>query len=181
MGQRLALTLARLSRIDYKLYSCLPPYQLSGSVEGRPLGVADLDAIVLRGLSGGLERKRKSCWNGIELKMHFPLMEVYPIKAHNKWDEPASSALALCLLASSSGLGFDRSIPLKYPPLARIRRLHLMLYAHASFRQQYFELGINQFPYEAPCPSIHLHLGWQPWLSPGTDLPVGFAKAVLTV
>lgn len=61
MGQRLALTLARLSRIDYKLYSCLPPYQLSGSVEGRPLGVADLDAIVLRGLSGGLERKIKSC------------------------------------------------------------------------------------------------------------------------
>jgi hypothetical protein len=49
---------------------------------------------------------------------------------------------------------------------------------------QYFELGILQFPMKLPdltSPSIHLHLGWQPRLSPGTDLPVGFAKAVLTV
>ena len=69
--------------------------------------------------------------------MHFPLMSVYSNKAHNKWDEPASSALALCLLASSSGLGFDRSAP----PLARIRRLHLMLYAHASFRQRYSDMS----------------------------------------
>lgn len=36
-------------------------------------------------------------------------------------------------------------------------------------------------PYEATTPSIHLHLGWQPRLSPGTDLPVGFTAAVLTV
>ena len=64
-------------------------------------------------------------------------MSVYSNKAHNKWDEPASSALALCLLASSSGLGFDRSAP----PLARIRRLHLMLYAHASFRQRYSDMS----------------------------------------
>lgn len=63
-------------------------------------------------------------------------MSVYSNKAHNKWDwdEPASSALSLCLLASSSGLGFDRSAP-------RIRRLHLMLYAHASFRQRYSDMS----------------------------------------
>lgn len=47
--------------------------------------------------------------------------------------------------------------------------------------QQYFELGILQFPMKLPDNPFNPSFGWQPTLSPGTDLPVGFATAVLTV
>jgi len=65
-------------------------------------------------------------------------MSVYSNKAHNKWDEPASSALALCLFFGQ--LVWTWLWPV-CPPLARIRRLHLMLYAHASFRQRYSDMS----------------------------------------
>ena len=79
MGQRLALTLARLSRIHLLyIYKCFPDIrgfplksrsvEISRLVEARPFGVADLDAIVFRGLSG----KPTRCGNGIELKCTFP-------------------------------------------------------------------------------------------------------------
>lgn len=48
-------------------------------------------------------------------------MSVYSNKAHNKWDEPASSALALCLLASSSGLGTGLPPKDSAPPLDALR------------------------------------------------------------
>lgn len=95
MGQRLALTLARVSRKNlFYIYNSVSPrfvafpllisrsVEISRLVEARPLGVANLDAIVLRGLSAGLETNTLLKRN--RAKVHFPLMEVYPIKAHNK-------------------------------------------------------------------------------------------------